>query len=265
MGGVLQDGDRIFTNLYGLHDPGLAAARRRGAWNGAVEMLAQGPEWIATQVRASGLRGRGGAGVLTAMKWSLMAAAGRAAALHLAVNADESEPGTCKDREILRNDPHLLIEGLSDRRPRDRRARGLHLHPRRVRRRARAPRRRHRRGPRGAADRAGQPPRLGPRGPRRPRRRGLRLRRGDRAAGEPGRQEGLSARAAALSSLLRPLWLPDRGQQRRDHRRARGDPAPRRRLVRRHRPAGQRRNQALQHLRPCECADQCRGRRCRSP
>jgi NADH-quinone oxidoreductase subunit F len=110
MGGVLQDGDRIFTNLYGLHDPGLAAARRRGASNATAEMIAQGPEWIATQVRAAGLRGRGGAGVLTAMKWSLMAPSD-ARPRYLVVNADESEPGACKDRDILRHDPHLLIEG----------------------------------------------------------------------------------------------------------------------------------------------------------
>jgi NADH-quinone oxidoreductase subunit F len=110
MGGLLHDGDRIFTNLYGLHDPVLDGARRRGAWNATVEMLAQGPEWIATQVRASGLRGRGGAGVLTAMKWSLMAPPDERPR-YLVVNADESEPGACKDRDILRHDPHLLIEG----------------------------------------------------------------------------------------------------------------------------------------------------------
>ena len=110
MGGVLRDDDRIFTNLYGLHDPGLDGARRRGAWNGVAEMLAQGPEWITTQVKAADLRGRGGAGVRTAMKWSLMAPPDERPR-YLVVNADESEPGACKDREILRHDPHLLVEG----------------------------------------------------------------------------------------------------------------------------------------------------------
>jgi NADH-quinone oxidoreductase subunit F len=110
MAGVLQDGDRIFTNLYGLHDPGLEAARQRGAWNGVAEMLAQGPDWITTQVKASGLRGRGGAGMITATKWSLMAPPD-ARPRYLVVNADESEPGACKDREILRHDPQLLVEG----------------------------------------------------------------------------------------------------------------------------------------------------------
>ena len=110
MGGVLQDGDRIFTNLYGLHDPGLEATRRRGAWNGVADMLAEGPAWITTQVRASGLRGRGGAGMITATKWRLMAPPDERPR-YLVVNADESEPGACKDREILRHDPQLLVEG----------------------------------------------------------------------------------------------------------------------------------------------------------
>ena len=110
MTGVLQDRDRVFTNLYGLHDWGLAGARRRGAWNATADMIAQGPEWIATQVKAAGLRGRGGAGVSTALKWSLMPPPdGRPR--YVVVNADESEPGACKDRELIRNDPHLLIEG----------------------------------------------------------------------------------------------------------------------------------------------------------
>ena len=110
MTGMLQDRDRVFTNLYGLHDWRLDAARRRGAWNATAEMIAQGPEWIAAQIKAAGLRGRGGAGVSTALKWSLMAPVDERPR-YLVVNADESEPGACKDREIIRNDPQLLIEG----------------------------------------------------------------------------------------------------------------------------------------------------------
>jgi NADH-quinone oxidoreductase subunit F len=107
---VLADRDRIFTNLYGFHDAGLEGARRRGAWNGTGEMVRLGPDWIKDQMKASGLRGRGGAGVPVGMKWGLMAPEdGRPR--YLAVNADESEPGACKDRDIMRYDPHLLLEG----------------------------------------------------------------------------------------------------------------------------------------------------------
>ena len=108
---MLQDKDRIFTNLYGRHDPGLEAARKRGAWHLTREILAQGPEWICDQVKASGLRGRGGAGFPTGLKWTFMPKEVRDRPHYLVVNADESEPGTCKDREIMRHDPHLLIEG----------------------------------------------------------------------------------------------------------------------------------------------------------
>ena len=108
---MLQDKDRIFTNLYGLHSPDLEAAKKRGAWHLTKEMLDQGPDWICDQIKASGLRGRGGAGFPTGLKWTFMPKEVRDRPHYLVVNADESEPGTCKDREIMRHDPHLLIEG----------------------------------------------------------------------------------------------------------------------------------------------------------
>ncbi len=111
MAGILEDKDRVFTNLYGLHDWGLEAARQRGAWNGVDLMLKQTPEWICDQVKNSGLRGRGGAGFGAGLKWTFMPKQESERPHYLVVNADESEPGTCKDREILRNDPQLLIEG----------------------------------------------------------------------------------------------------------------------------------------------------------
>ena len=111
MVGILEDKDRIFTNLYGLHDWGLEGAKARGCWNATREMLQQGPEWIVDTIKASGLRGRGGAGFSTGLKWSFMPKEVGARPHYLVVNADESEPGTSKDREILRHDPHLLIEG----------------------------------------------------------------------------------------------------------------------------------------------------------
>ena len=57
---ALSDKDRIFTNLYGLHDWRLAAARRRGAWDRTGELIAKGRDWIINEVKESGLRGRGG-------------------------------------------------------------------------------------------------------------------------------------------------------------------------------------------------------------
>jgi NADH-quinone oxidoreductase subunit F len=70
-----------------------------------------GPEWICDQIKASGLRGRGGAGFPTGLKWTFMPKVVKDRPHYLVVNADESEPGTCKDRDIMRHDPHLLIEG----------------------------------------------------------------------------------------------------------------------------------------------------------
>ena len=108
---MLQDKDRIFTNLYGFEDSGLAGARARGDWDGTAAIMAKGQDWIIDEMKASGLRGRGGAGFPTGMKWSFMPKKSDGRPSYLVVNADESEPGTCKDREILRNDPQKLIEG----------------------------------------------------------------------------------------------------------------------------------------------------------
>jgi len=108
---VLLDKDRIFTNLYGRHDWRLEAAKERGAWNSTKELMQFGPEWICDQIKASGLRGRGGAGFPTGLKWTFMPKKVGERPHYLVVNADESEPGTCKDRDIMRHDPHLLIEG----------------------------------------------------------------------------------------------------------------------------------------------------------
>src|ERR1700757_1321432 len=107
---MLADKDRIFTNLYGLDDWHLSGARRRGDWDGTKDLILKGRDWIVEQVKESGLRGRGGAGFPTGVKWSFMPKESNRPT-YLCVNADESEPGTCKDRDILRNDPHKLIEG----------------------------------------------------------------------------------------------------------------------------------------------------------
>ncbi|WP_118857412.1 NADH-quinone oxidoreductase subunit NuoF [Sphingomonas mesophila] len=108
----LADKDRIFTNLYGFQDAGLKGAQARGDWDKTADLMKAGPDAVIEAIKASGLRGRGGAGFPTGMKWSFMPkepTPGRPN--FLVINADESEPGSCKDREILRHDPHKLIEG----------------------------------------------------------------------------------------------------------------------------------------------------------
>ncbi len=97
---MLRDQDRIFTNLYGLGEPGLRGALSRGDWDGTEDLIAKGRTWIVDEVRKSGLRGRGGAGFVTGMKWSFMPTEVGERPHYLVVNADEGEPGTCKDREI---------------------------------------------------------------------------------------------------------------------------------------------------------------------
>src|SRR6201991_4220522 len=108
---MLSDKDRIFRNLYGRHDFGLEGARARGAWDGTKGLVDKGRDWIIEEMKASGLRGRGGAGFPTGLKWSFMPKQSDGRPSYLVVNADESEPGTCKDRDILRHDPHTLVEG----------------------------------------------------------------------------------------------------------------------------------------------------------
>ena len=108
---MLKDEDRIFTNLYGMHDRTLAGAKARGHWDGTAGLIQKGRDWVVEQTKASGLRGRGGAGFPAGLKWSFMPKESDGRPSYLVVNADESEPGTCKDREIMRHDPHTLIEG----------------------------------------------------------------------------------------------------------------------------------------------------------
>ena len=108
---MLRDEDRIFTNLYGLHDWRLEGARKRGDWDGTAALVQLGREELVNRVKASGLRGRGGAGFPTGLKWSFMPKETDGRPSYLVVNADEGEPGTCKDRDIMRHDPHKLVEG----------------------------------------------------------------------------------------------------------------------------------------------------------
>ena len=108
---MLVDKDRIFTNLYGWDSFGLKSALDRGDWNKTSSLLKLGHEKIIEIIKSSGLRGRGGAGFPAGLKWSFMPKEVLDRPHYLVVNADESEPGTCKDRDIIRNEPHKIIEG----------------------------------------------------------------------------------------------------------------------------------------------------------
>jgi NADH-quinone oxidoreductase subunit F len=108
---MLKNEDKIFTNIYGANSSEISAAIRRGNWDSTKTLLSRGKDWIIEELKASGLRGRGGAGFPTGLKWSFMPKEVKDRPHYLVVNADESEPGTCKDREILRNEPHQFIEG----------------------------------------------------------------------------------------------------------------------------------------------------------
>ena len=108
---MLKDQDRIFTNIYGLQDTSLKGAKSRGDWQKTKSILARGRDKIIDEIKNSKLRGRGGAGFSAGMKWSFMPKEPDERPHYLVINADEGEPGTCKDREILRNEPHKLIEG----------------------------------------------------------------------------------------------------------------------------------------------------------
>lgn len=109
--GNLKDKDRIFTNLYGEHDIFIKGALKRGDWHRTKDLIRMEQDWIINEIKASGLRGRGGAGFPSGMKWSFMPKVSDGRPSYLVINADEGEPGTCKDREIMRHDPHKLVEG----------------------------------------------------------------------------------------------------------------------------------------------------------
>ena len=255
---MLADNDRVFTNLYGEHDWQLAGARARGDWDGTREIIAKGRDWIVDEVKESGLRGRGGAGFPTGLKWSFMPKHERPAAL---------SRGQCR-RERARHlqgprhpalRPAQAGRGLPARRRRHGGARRLHLHPRRVLQRGAAPPDGDRRGLRGrpiGKNACGSGYDFD-----------VYLHRGAGAyicGEETALLESLEGKKGQprlkppFPAAVGPLWLPDDGQQRRDDRRRADHPEARRRLVRRHRPAAQHRHENLLHLRPREQAVQCR-------
>ena len=263
--GMLNDRDRIFTNLYGLHSPGLEAARMRGAWDETKFLLDKGRDWIVDEMKKSGLRGRGGAGFPTGLKWSFMPKQSDGRPHYLVVNADESEPGTCKDREIMRHDPHLLVEGcLIASFAMGAHAAYIYIRGEYIREREALQR---------AVDEAYEARLIGK----------------DNVHGYPVRlyvhhgagayicgeetalleslegKKGHAAAEAAVPGQYGPLRLPDDRQQRRVDRGRADDPAPRRRLVRGARQAEQHRHQALLRLRATSTSPATSRRRWASP
>ena len=108
---MLKDQDRIFQNLYNDKGSDVSSSQERGDWVNTKEITDKGRDWIINEIKESQLRGRGGAGFPTGLKWSFAPKEVGSRPHYLVINGDESEPGTCKDRDILRFEPHKLIEG----------------------------------------------------------------------------------------------------------------------------------------------------------
>ncbi|MBP6848210.1 MAG: NADH-quinone oxidoreductase subunit F, partial [Kofleriaceae bacterium] len=105
-----KDVTKLVTAKFGNEDARtLAGYEKLGGYQVLRKALGMKPDDITAEVKASNLRGRGGAGFATGVKWGFVPK--DAKAVHLVCNCDESEPGTCKDRELVYWDPHLLIEG----------------------------------------------------------------------------------------------------------------------------------------------------------
>src|SRR5215470_5090290 len=105
--------EKVITRNWGTpQSHTLESYRRGGGYRALKKALEMTPEQVTNEVKKSNLRGRGGAGFYTGLKWSFVPKGGPKPK-YIAVNADESEPGTFKDRYILEKDPHLLLEGIA--------------------------------------------------------------------------------------------------------------------------------------------------------
>ena len=101
---------KIVSSRFGKGAANIDRYIELGGYESAKKCLAQGPEWIINEMKASNLRGRGGAGFPTGLKWSFVPKQ-NPKPKYVLVNGDESEPGTCKDHLIFLHDPHAVIEG----------------------------------------------------------------------------------------------------------------------------------------------------------
>src|ERR1035438_7682656 len=101
---------KIISRRFGMGAAQIDKYIELGGYDSVQKCLKQGPDWIIDEIKSSGLRGRGGAGFSTGMKWSFVPKQS-AKPKYVLCNGDESEPGTCKDRLIFEHDPHAVIEG----------------------------------------------------------------------------------------------------------------------------------------------------------
>ncbi|MBF0438772.1 MAG: NADH-quinone oxidoreductase subunit NuoF [Magnetococcales bacterium] len=101
----------VYKNIHLANSHTLAVYQANGGYKSVVKAMDMGCEEVIEEVKRSGIRGRGGAGFPAGLKWSFIPK-NDPRPRYLCCNADEGEPGTCKDRDILRYDPHLLIEGM---------------------------------------------------------------------------------------------------------------------------------------------------------
>jgi len=101
---------RIISSRFGQGAAEIDRYIELGGYQSVRQAMEQGPDWIIAQMKASNLRGRGGAGFPTGMKWSFVPKQSEKPK-YVLVNGDESEPGTCKDHLIFLHDPHSVIEG----------------------------------------------------------------------------------------------------------------------------------------------------------
>ena len=108
---MLKEENKIFKNLYNQFGWEIENSFKRDDWKNTKEIISKGKEWIINEIKLSELRGRGGAGFSTGLKWSFAPKRNGNRPHYLVINADESEPGTCKDRDILRFEPQKLLEG----------------------------------------------------------------------------------------------------------------------------------------------------------
>ena len=106
---MIKTEDKIFKNLYNQYGWDIESSLKREDWKDTKVIISKGREWIINEVKKSELRGRGGAGFPTGLKWSFAPKEVGSRPHYLVINADESEPGTCKDRDILRFEPQKLI------------------------------------------------------------------------------------------------------------------------------------------------------------
>ena len=111
---MLKDKDRIFQNLYNDQRFRYCFFKKEVTGSNTKDLIEKGRDWIINEIKTSELRGRGGAGFPTGLKWSFAPKELGSRPHYLVINGDESEPGTCKDRDILRFEPHKLIEGCLD-------------------------------------------------------------------------------------------------------------------------------------------------------